>query len=86
MNISLTITIPFLGISFNFINCIILLNIDTLALKVANIRHFDSILEHLLHLGKKCVTMETKNLKYDITGTFLLSIGLCYMLQVFQKF
>ena len=52
---------PFLGISFSFINCFISLDIDTLPLKVANIRHFDLILEHLLHSGEKCVAMETRN-------------------------
>ena len=46
------------------------LNIIILALKVANIWHSDPILEHFLHLGQKCVTMETRNLKYDMTRTF----------------
>ena len=46
------------------------LNIVILALKLANIWHFDPILEHLLHLGQKCVTMETRNLQYGITRTF----------------
>ena len=49
------------------------LNIIILALKLANIWHSDPILEHFLgqkHLGQKCVTMETKSLKYDMTRTF----------------
>ena len=46
------------------------LNTDTLTPKLADIRHFDLSLEHLLILGQKCVTMETRNLKYDITRTF----------------
>ena len=37
--------------------------------------HFDQILEHLLHLGQKCITMETRNLQYGITRTFPSSIG-----------
>ena len=49
--------------------------IDTLPLKVANIRHFDLILENLLLSGQKCVTMKTRNLKYDITRMFPPSIG-----------
>ena len=51
------------------------LNIVILALKLANIWHFDPILEHLLHLGQKCVTVETRNLQYGITRTFPPSIG-----------
>ena len=51
------------------------LNIMILALKLANIWHSDPILEHLLHLGQKCVTMETRNLQYGITRTFPPSIG-----------
>ena len=77
---------PFLGISFSYRNCFISLNIGTLTLKVVNIWHFYPILEHLLHLGQKCVTMETRNLKPDKIGWFPLIIGLCYMIQVFQKF
>ena len=52
---------------------------------MANIRHFDLILEHLLHSGQKCVTMETRNLKYDITRTFPPS-GLMLHALVFEKF
>ena len=77
---------PFLGISFSYINYFISLNIDTLPLKLANIWHFDLILEHLLHLDQKCVTMETRNLKHDKNRSFPLIIGLCNMIQVFQKF
>ena len=77
---------PFLGITFSYINYFISLNIDTLPLKLANIWHFDLILEHLLHLDQKCVTMETRNLKHDKSRRFPLIIGLCYMIQVFQKF
>ena len=50
-------------------------NIVILALKLVNIWQFDSILEHFLHLGQKRVTMETRNLKYDMTKTFPPSIG-----------
>ena len=71
---------PYLGISLSFISCFNSLNTDTLTLKLADIRHFDLIFEHLLHLGQKCVTMETRNLKYDMTKTFPPSIGKCYML------
>ena len=51
------------------------LNIIILALKLANIWHSDPILEHFLHLGQKCITMEIRNLKYDMTRTFPPSIG-----------
>ena len=66
---------PFLGIYVSFISCVITLNIGTLALKVANIQDFYIILEHLLHLDHKSVTMETRNLKYDMTRTFPPSTG-----------
>ena len=56
-------------------NLLHLVNIDTLALKLANIWHFDLILEHFLHTDLKCVTMETRNLKYNIFRTFPPSIG-----------
>ena len=72
--ISMHRSTPFLEISFYFINCFISLNTDTLTPKLADIRHFDLILEHLLLLGQKCVTMETRNLKYDITRTIPPSI------------
>ena len=51
------------------------LNIIILALKLENIWHSYPILEHFLRLGQKCVTMETRNLKYDIKRTFPPSIG-----------
>ena len=73
----------FLGISFSFINCFISLNIDTEALKVSNNQRFDLILEHLLHLGQKCVTMETRNLKHDMTRTLY---RLMLHALVFEKF
>ena len=66
---------PFLGISVSYISCFISLNIDTLSLKMADIQNFDIILEHLLHLSHKKVTMETRNLKYEMTRTFPPSIG-----------
>ena len=56
-----------------------------MVLKQANIWHFYPILEHLLHLDQKCVTMETRNLKPDNIGRFQLVIGLCYMIQVFKN-
>ena len=32
-------------------------------------------LQHLLHLGQKCVTVEAKNLKHDLIIRFPLIIG-----------
>ena len=61
------------------------LNIIILALKLANIWHFDPVLEHFLHLGQNRVTMETRNLKYDMTITFPPSIGQCYMLRFLKN-
>ena len=61
------------------------LNIVILAFKLANIWHFDPVLEHFLHLGQNRVTMETRNLKYDMTRTFHSSIGLCYLLQFLKN-
>ena len=78
--ISMHRSTPFLGISLSFTSCFNSLNTDTLTLILADIRHFDLIFEHLLHLGQKCVTMETRNLKYDMTRMFPPSIGKCYML------
>ena len=46
------------------------LNIIILAPKLANIWNSDPILEHFLHLGQKCITIESRNLKYDMTRTF----------------
>ena len=66
---------PFLGISFSIIIRFMSLNIIILALKLANIWHFYPILEHFLHLGQKYLTMETRNLKYDMTRMFPPSIG-----------
>ena len=66
---------PFLGIYFSFIIRFMSLNIVTFALKLAKFWHFDPILGHFLHLSKNRLTMETRNLKYDMTGTFPPSIG-----------
>ena len=71
---------PFLGISLSFISCFNSLYTDTPTLKLADIGHFDLIFEHLLHLGQKGVTRETRNLKYVMTRTYPPSLGKCYML------
>ena len=51
------------------------LNIVIFALKLAKFSHFDPILGHFLHLSQNRLTMETRNLKYDMTRTFPQSIG-----------
>ena len=66
---------PFLGIFFSFILRFMSLNIVISTLKVAKFWHFDPILGHFLHLSKNQLTMETRNLKYDMTITFPPSIG-----------
>ena len=66
---------PFLGINFSFIIRFMSLNIVIFALKLAKFWHFDPILGHFLNLSKNQLTMETRNLKYDITRTFPPSIG-----------
>ena len=65
----------FLGIYFSFIIRFMSLNIVIFALKLATFWHFDPILGHFLHLSKNRLTMETINLKYDMTITFAPSIG-----------
>ena len=72
---------PFLGIYFSFIIHFMSLNIVILALKLAKVWHIDPILGHYLYLSKNRLTMETRNLKYDMTRTFPPSIGLYYMLR-----
>ena len=62
------------------------LNIIILALKLANIWHSDPILEHFLHLGQKCITMKTGNLKYDMTRTNFPEYRLILHASVFEKF
>ena len=66
---------PFLGIKFSFIIHLMSLNIVSFALKLAKFWHFDPILGHFLNLSKNRLTMETRNLKYDMTRTFPPSIG-----------
>ena len=66
---------PFLAIYFRFIIRFRSLNIVILALKLAKFWHFDPILGHFLDLSKNRLTMETRNLKYDMTITFPPSIG-----------
>ena len=66
---------PFLGIYFSVIICFMSLNIVIFAHKLAKFWHFDPILGHFLHLSKNRLTMETRNLKFDITRTFPPSIG-----------
>ena len=66
---------PFLGIKFSFIIRLMSLNIVSFALKLAKFWHFDPILGHFLNLSKNRLTMETRNLKYDMTRTFPPSIG-----------
>ena len=61
-------------------------NIVFLANKLAKILLFDPILGLFIRLGQKQVTIETKNLKYDMIRIFPLIIGYCYMLQVWYKF
>ena len=51
-----------------------LLNIVIVVLKLTKIWHFDPILRHWLCLGQKQVTMETRNIKYDMIWWFLLII------------
>ena len=67
----------FLGISLTIIIRFKLLNIVILVLNLVNIGHFDPILRHLLMLclGQKQVTMETKNIKYDMVRRFPLIMG-----------
>ena len=65
----------FLGINFSFIIRFMSLNIVIFALKLAKFWHFDPILGHFLNLSKNWLTMETRNLKYDMTRTFPPSIG-----------
>ena len=64
---------PFLGIYFSFIICFMSLNIVIFALKLAKVLHFDPNFTTLLKFKQK--TMETRNLKYDMTGTFPPCIG-----------
>ena len=66
---------PFLGIYFNFIIRFMSLNIVIFALKLPKFCHLNPILGHFLHLSKNRLTMETRNLKYDMTITFPPSIG-----------
>ena len=66
---------PFLAIYFRFIICFMSLNIVIFALKPAKFWHFDPILGHFLDLSKNRLTMEKRNLKYDMTITFPPSIG-----------
>ena len=73
--ISMNRLTPFLGIYFTFIIRFMSLNLVIFALKLAKFLHFDPILGHFLHLNKNWLTMETRNLKYDMTGTFPPSIG-----------
>ena len=61
--------------SFSFAIRFKLLNVVILVRKQVNIWHFDQILELSLHLGQKCVTMETRNLQCGIIRTFPPSIG-----------
>ena len=67
---------PFLGISVTIIICFKSLNIVILVHKLANIWHFDPILRHLLCLGQKQVTMDTRNLKYDMVRRFRGTLAL----------
>ena len=64
----------FLGTFFTIIIRFKSLNIVILILKLANIWQFDPILRHLLCLGQKPVTMETSNIKYEMTRRFPLII------------
>ena len=66
---------PFLGNNFSFIIRFMPQNIVIFALKLAKFWHFDPILGHFLNLSKNRLTMETRNLKYDMTRTFPPSIG-----------
>ena len=66
---------PFLGIYFSFVIRFMSLIILIFALKLAKFWHFDPILGHFIHLSKNRLTMETRNLKYDMTITFPPSIG-----------
>ena len=65
---------PFLGILFTIIIHFKLPNIVIVVLKLMKIWHFDPILRHWLCLGQKQVTMETRNIKYDMIRRFLLII------------
>ena len=69
--ISMNRLTPFLGIYFTFIIRFMSLNIVILA----KFWYFDPILGDFLHLNKNRSTMETRNLKYDMTRTFLPSIN-----------
>ena len=66
---------PFLGFYFSFIIRFMSLNIIIFALKLAKFWHFDPILGHFLNVSKNHLTMETRNLKYDMTRTFHPGIG-----------
>ena len=66
---------PFLGIYFSLILRFMSLNIVIFALKLAKFWHLDPILGYFLHLSKNRLTMETRNLKYDMTITFPPCIG-----------
>ena len=66
---------PFLGIYFSLIILFMSLNIVIFALKLTTFWHFDPIYGHFLHLSKNRLTMETRNLKHDMTITFPRSIG-----------
>ena len=73
--ISMNRLTPFLGIYFSFIIRFMSLNIVIFTLKLAKFWHFDPILGHFLHLNKNWSTIETRNLKYNMTRTFRPSIG-----------
>ena len=66
---------PFLGIYFSFVIRFMSLIIVIFALKLAKFWHFDPILGHFLHLSNNRLTMETRNLKCDMTIIFPTSIG-----------
>ena len=58
-------------------------------LNFLNRRIFDTftpILQHLLHLGQKCVTIETKNLKHDMIRYYrlMLHTSVCKNLKVYD--
>ena len=61
--------------NLSFIIRFMSLNIVIFAPKLAKVWHIDPILGHFLHLSKNLLTMETRNIKYDMTRTFPLSIG-----------
>ena len=66
---------PFLGIYFSFVIRFMSLITVIFALKLAKFWHFETILGHFLHFSKNRLTMETRNLKYDMTIIFPPSIG-----------